>query len=75
MIKRFNRLLIELPKSKFADPNAAADVQKLLGGKFGEISTGAPIQELNEVPEEFVPGILKEDFDEIAKRLMRSAGI
>lgn len=39
MIKRFNRLLIELPKPKYADPNAAAAVQELLGGKFGEMST------------------------------------
>ncbi len=38
MIKRFNRLLIELPKPKYADLNAAAAVQELLGGKFGEMS-------------------------------------
>jgi Mn-containing catalase len=39
MIKRFNRLPIELPKPKYADPNAAAAVQELLGGKYGEMST------------------------------------
>ncbi|MCY8505342.1 manganese catalase family protein [Bacillus atrophaeus] len=36
---------------------------------------GAPVPEHREVPEEFAPGISKEDFDEIAKRLMSSAGI
>ncbi|MFD2670908.1 manganese catalase family protein [Marinicrinis sediminis] len=39
MIKRSNRLLIELPESKYADANAAAAVQELLGGQFGEMST------------------------------------
>ncbi|BFT68876.1 MULTISPECIES: manganese catalase family protein [Paenibacillus] len=39
MIKRFNRLAIELPQPTTADPNAAAAVQELLGGKFGEMST------------------------------------
>ncbi len=39
MFQRFNRLQIELPASPYADPNAAAAVQELLGGKFGEMST------------------------------------
>ncbi|WP_127588807.1 manganese catalase family protein [Paenibacillus koleovorans] len=39
MFKRINRLAIELPKPQYADPNAAAAVQELLGGKFGEMST------------------------------------
>ena len=39
MIKRENRLLIDLPIPDHGDPNAAAAVQELLGGKFGEMST------------------------------------
>ncbi|AST91479.1 manganese catalase family protein [Sutcliffiella cohnii] len=39
MYKRYNRLLIELPRPKKPDPNGAAAVQELLGGKFGEMST------------------------------------
>ncbi|ANE46970.1 manganese catalase [Paenibacillus swuensis] len=39
MIKRFDKIAIELPKTKYADPNAAAAMQELLGGKFGEMST------------------------------------
>ncbi|TLS36818.1 manganese catalase family protein [Pseudalkalibacillus caeni] len=39
MFKRSNKLLIELPKPKQPDPNAAAAVQELLGGRFGEMST------------------------------------
>lgn len=39
MFKRLNRLQIELPPSPYADANAAAAVQELLGGKFGEMST------------------------------------
>nr|WP_239583370.1 manganese catalase family protein [Metabacillus iocasae] len=39
VFKRSDRLLIELPEPKSADPNAAAAVQELLGGKFGEMST------------------------------------
>ncbi|UOY93109.1 manganese catalase family protein [Ectobacillus sp. JY-23] len=39
MFKRIDRLLIPLPESKYADANAAAAVQELLGGKFGEMST------------------------------------
>jgi Mn-containing catalase len=39
MIKRENRLAIDLPIPEHGDPNAAAAVQELLGGKFGEMST------------------------------------
>lgn len=39
MIKRFNRLAIDLPIPEYGDANAAAAVQELLGGKFGEMST------------------------------------
>ena len=39
MFLRIDRLQIELPVSKKADPNAAAAVQELLGGRFGEMST------------------------------------
>jgi len=39
MFMRYNRLAIELPKSPFPDANAAAAVQELLGGRFGEMST------------------------------------
>ncbi|UCZ54167.1 manganese catalase family protein [Bacillus shivajii] len=36
---------------------------------------GGPIPDLEEIPEEFAPGVTQEDFMEIAKRLQRSAGI
>lgn len=39
MILRIDRLAIALPAPKEADPNAAASVQELLGGRFGEMST------------------------------------
>lgn len=39
MFKRVNRLAIELPIPEYGDANAAAAVQELLGGKFGEMST------------------------------------
>ncbi|WP_096154884.1 MULTISPECIES: manganese catalase family protein [Bacillus] len=39
MIKRINKLQIDLPRPKNPDPNGAAAVQELLGGKFGEMST------------------------------------
>ncbi|MFD0589555.1 manganese catalase family protein [Paenibacillus sp. GCM10027627] len=39
MFLRQNKLQIELPPSPYADANAAAAVQELLGGKFGEMST------------------------------------
>lgn len=42
---------------------------------FDGMPAGAPMPELDEIPEEFAPGISKEDFDEIAKRLLRSAKI
>ncbi|MFC7322104.1 manganese catalase family protein [Halobacillus campisalis] len=39
MFQRKNKLLIELPVPEYGDKNAAAAVQELLGGKFGEMST------------------------------------
>ncbi|WP_316570195.1 manganese catalase family protein [Neobacillus sp. YIM B06451] len=39
MMKRVNRIAIELPRPEHGDPNAAAAVQELMGGKFGEMST------------------------------------
>lgn len=39
MFKRINKLAIELPIPAHGDMNAAAAVQELLGGKFGEMST------------------------------------
>ncbi|UOE92600.1 manganese catalase family protein [Alkalihalobacillus sp. LMS39] len=39
MIKRMDKLLIDLPRPKNPDPNAASAVQELLGGKYGEMST------------------------------------
>jgi len=39
MILRIDKLAIELPKPKEADPNGASAVQELLGGRFGEMST------------------------------------
>lgn len=39
MFKRINRLVIELPIPEHGDANAAAAVQELLGGRFGEMST------------------------------------
>lgn len=39
MFLRIDRLQIEMSKPKEADPNAAAAVQELLGGQFGEMST------------------------------------
>lgn len=39
MFKRENKMLIALPVPEHGDPNAAAAVQELLGGKFGEMST------------------------------------
>src|SRR5690606_9921649 len=39
MYLRIDRLRVELPRPKEADPNAAAAVQELLGGRFGEMST------------------------------------
>jgi Mn-containing catalase len=39
VILRLDRIAIPLPKSDSPDPNAAAAVQELLGGKYGEMST------------------------------------
>jgi Mn-containing catalase len=39
MFMRIDKLQAELPMPKAADPNAAAALQELLGGKFGEMST------------------------------------
>ncbi|WP_165999459.1 manganese catalase family protein [Bacillus sp. Cs-700] len=39
MFKRFDKQLIELPIPEHGDANAAAAVQDLLGGRFGELST------------------------------------
>src|SRR6188768_4000808 len=39
MFLRVDKLQIELPAPKKADPNAAAALQELLGGKYGEMST------------------------------------
>jgi Mn-containing catalase len=39
MIIRVDRLPVDIPKPKNPNPDAAAAVQELLGGKFGEMST------------------------------------
>jgi Mn-containing catalase len=39
MFKRIDKLLIDLPRPDYPDANAAAAVQELLGGEFGEMST------------------------------------
>ena len=39
MFMRVDRLITELPPPAAADPNAAAALQELLGGKYGEMST------------------------------------
>src|ERR1700755_3615947 len=39
MFLRSEKLLIPLTKPKNPDPNGAAAIQELLGGKFGEMST------------------------------------
>lgn len=39
MFLRIDKLQTELPAPKQADPNAAAALQELLGGKYGEMST------------------------------------
>jgi Mn-containing catalase len=39
MFMRIDQLQAELPAPKKADPNAAAALQELLGGKYGEMST------------------------------------
>ena len=49
MILKIDRLPIELPEPDAPNPNAAAAVQELLGGKFGEMSTlmNYPFQSFN----------------------------
>lgn len=39
MFMRIDKLQVELPAPKKRDPNAAAALQELLGGKYGEMST------------------------------------
>lgn len=39
MFLRIDRLQVELPQPTKADPNSAAALQELLGGKFGGMST------------------------------------
>lgn len=39
MFTRMDEIMIEIPDVEKPDPNAAAAVQELLGGKFGEMST------------------------------------
>ena len=39
MFSRVDKLLTELPEPRNQDPNAAAALQELLGGKYGEMST------------------------------------
>ena len=39
MIERHDKIPIQFPKSKDSSPDAAAAMQHLLGGKFGEMST------------------------------------
>ena len=39
MIQRIDRLGIELPPPSDPDPDGAAAVQELMGGRFGEMST------------------------------------
>ena len=39
MYSRVDKLLTELPEPRHPDPNAAAALQELLGGKYGEMST------------------------------------
>ena len=39
MIERHDKIPIQFPKPKDSSPDAAAAMQHLLGGKFGEMST------------------------------------
>src|SRR5690349_5942836 len=39
MFLRIDKLPVELPQSTEVDPESAAAVQELMGGKFGEMST------------------------------------
>ena len=39
MIQRFNQIAVDLPEPSGPNPAAAAAIQELMGGKFGEMST------------------------------------
>jgi Mn-containing catalase len=39
MIIRIDKLQVEMPMPTEPDPDAAAKVQELMGGRFGEMST------------------------------------
>src|SRR6201994_4191556 len=39
MIQRFDQLAVDLPEPSGPNPAAAAAIQELMGGKFGEMST------------------------------------
>ena len=39
MFQRIDRLQVDLPPNTDPDPAAAAAVQELMGGRFGEMST------------------------------------
>src|SRR4029079_5898766 len=39
MIQRFDNIVVDFPEAKGPNPAAAAAVQELMGGKFGEMST------------------------------------
>ncbi len=39
MFLRIDKLQVDLPRPSVADPDSAAAVQELMGGKFGEMST------------------------------------
>src|SRR4028118_336337 len=39
MIQRFDNIVVDFPESNGPNPAAAAAVQELMGGKFGEMST------------------------------------
>ena len=39
MFLRIDKLPVQLPQSKSVDPQSAAAVQELMGGRFGEMST------------------------------------
>ena len=39
MIQRFDQIVVDLPEPNGPNPAAAAAIQELMGGKFGEMST------------------------------------
>src|SRR6202050_3010489 len=39
MIQRFDQIAVDLPEPSGPNPAAAAAIQELMGGKFGEMST------------------------------------